>query len=270
MIDLIDTHTHLDNGDFDTDREACIERALAAGVTRMITIGAGGGAQSAERAIALAEKYPFVWATVGVHPNDAALAVDFDQIAELAAHPKVVGIGETGLDRFWDRAPLERQREYFERQIEIALAVQKPLVIHSRQAGEECFETLQRRGAGAVGGVFHCFSEDAAFAARLRSLNFLVSFPGFISFKKQTAAREVCAAVPLDQIMVETDAPYMAPEPHRGKRCEPAFVVDTARCLAAIHGVSFQEVAARTTANALRLFSQIRTSAETTPQRPPS
>lgn len=262
MVDIIDTHTHLDNGDFDTDRDACIERALAAGVTRMITIGAGGGAQSAERAIALAEQYPFVWATVGVHPNDAGIEVDLDQIAQLASHPKVVGIGETGLDRFWDRAPLERQRLYFERQIEIALAVKKPLVIHSRQAGEECFDTLERRGAAAVGGVFHCFSEDAAFAKRLRSLNFLVSFPGFISFKKQTAAREICAAIPLDQVMVETDAPYMAPEPHRGKRCEPAFVVDTARCLAAIHGISLQEVAARTTANALRLFAQMHTAAD--------
>lgn len=255
---ITDSHTHLDNEAFDEDREACIERALAAGVTRMITIGAGQGIESARRAIALAERYPFIWATAGIHPHDTGADFDFSELEALARHPKVVAIGETGLDFFRDWSPVDRQYNYFERQIELALAVHKPLVIHSRQAGEECIRILKEKGAEAVGGVFHCYSENAEFATRLRALGFLVSFPGFITFKKQDEARKVCSAIPLEQIMVETDAPYMAPEPHRGKRCEPSFVVETARQLATLKGVSLEEVAKQTTENTLGLFSLMR------------
>lgn len=255
---ITDSHTHLDSEVFDEDREACIERAIAAGVTRMITIGAGQGIESARRAIALVERYPFIWATAGIHPHDAGADFDFSELETLARHPKVVAVGETGLDFFRDWSPVDKQYIYFERQIEIALAVRKPIVIHSRQAGEECVRILEQRGAQAVGGVFHCYSENAEFALRLRALGFLVSFPGFITFKKQDEARQVCSAIPLEQIMVETDAPYMAPEPHRGKRCEPSFVVETARQLATLKGVSLEEVAKQTTENALRLFSLMR------------
>jgi TatD DNase family protein len=255
---ITDSHTHLDADAFDEDREACIERALAAGVTRMITVGAGRGIESARRAIALAERYPFVWATAGIHPHDAGSEIDFIELEALARHPKVVAVGETGLDFFRDWSPVEKQYLYFEKQIEIALAVGKPLVIHSRQAGEECLRILTAKGAGAVGGVFHCYAENAEFAARLSTIGFLVSFPGFITFKKQNEAREICAAIPLEQIMVETDAPYMAPEPHRGKRCESSFVVETARQLATVKGLSLEEVAKQTTENALRLFSIMR------------
>ncbi len=255
---ITDSHTHLDGEVFDEDREACIERAIAAGVTRMISVGAGQGIESARRAIALAERYPFIWATAGIHPHDAGADFDFSELEALARHPKVVAIGETGLDFFRDWSPIDRQYSYFERQIELALAVHKPLIIHSRQAGEECIRILEEKGAETVGGVFHCYSENAEFATRLRALGFLVSFPGFITFKKQDEARQVCSAIPLDQIMVETDAPYMAPEPHRGKRCEPSFVVETARQLATLKGVSLEEVAKQTTENALRLFSLMR------------
>jgi TatD DNase family protein len=255
---ITDSHTHLDNEDFDEDREACIERALAAGVTRMITIGAGGGIDSTRRAIALAERYSFIWATAGIHPHDAGEDFDFSELEALARHPKVVAVGETGLDFFRDWAPVERQYSCFERQIEIALNVGKPLVIHSRQAGEECIRILEQKGAKAVGGVFHCYSENAEFATRLRALGFLVSFPGFITFKKQEEARQICSAIPLEQIMIETDAPYMAPEPHRGKRCEPAFVIETARQLATLKGISLEQVAKQTTENALKLFSLMR------------
>jgi TatD DNase family protein len=255
---ITDSHTHLDSDVFDNDREEMIGRAVAAGVTRLVTVGAGAGLDSAVRAIALAERYSFVWATVGVHPHDAGKDIDFDYLKELARHPKVVAVGETGLDFFRDWAPKDRQYLYFEQQIAIAITAKKPLVIHSRDAGAECLRILTTNGAAAVGGVFHCFSEDAEFAAKLREIGFLVSFPGFITFKKQQDVRDTCAAIPLEQIMVETDAPYMAPEPHRGKRCEPCFVVETARQLAALKGLSLQEVARQTTDNALKLFSTMR------------
>lgn len=255
---ITDSHTHLDSEVFDNDREEMIERAFAAGVTRLVTVGAGAGLDSAVRAIALAERYPFVWATVGVHPHDAGKDIDFDHLTELTRHPKVVAVGETGLDFFRDWAPKDRQYLYFEQQIALALAAKKPLVIHSRDAGDECLRILTTNGAAAVGGVFHCFSENAEFAAKLREIGFLVSFPGFITFKKQQDARNTCSTIPLEQIMVETDAPYMAPEPYRGKRCEPSFVVETARQLAALKGLSLQEVARQTTDNALRLFSTMR------------
>ena len=257
-LNLTDSHTHLDSEVFNEDRELCIERFLAAGVTRIITVGASQGLESARRAIALAERYPFIWATVGVHPHDARMEIDFAELEDLAGHPKVVAIGETGLDQFRDWSPFDRQQIFFERQIEIALNIKKPIIIHSRQAGELCLETLKNKGAARVGGVFHCYSENAAFAQRLSEIGFLVSFPGFITFKKQLEAREICAAIPLEQIMVETDAPYMAPEPHRGKRCEPSFVVETARCLATLKGLSLEEVAKQTTTNALKLFSTMR------------
>jgi TatD DNase family protein len=255
---ITDSHTHLDADAFDEDREACIERAVAAGVSRIVTVGASQGIESARRAIELAECYPFVWATAGVHPHDAGADIDFAELEALARHPKVVAVGETGLDFFRDWSPVDKQYLYFERQIDLALSVRKPLIIHSREAGEECLRILTAKGAGAIGGVFHCYSENAEFAARLKEIGFLVSFPGFITFKKQEEARAVCAAIPLEQIMVETDAPYMAPEPHRGKRCEPAFVVETARQLAKVKGLSLEEIARQTTENALRLFSLMR------------
>lgn len=256
--ELIDSHAHLDADAFELDRDECIQRALAAGVTRILTVGAGYGAESARRAIALAERHAQLWASVGVHPHDAQLGVDLDELLPLAKHPKVVAIGETGLDFFKELAPRAAQLQAFERQIELALQVGKPLIIHSRNAGQECLSLLEQRGAAAVGGVFHCYAEDATFAAQLRVINFRVSFPGTLTFKKAEGVRAVCKEIPLEQILVETDAPYMAPEPHRGKRCEPAFVAQTAACLAQVKGLPLDEVAAITTANTLKLFSHMR------------
>jgi len=255
---LVDSHTHLDAEAFNEDRDAVIERAVNAGVTRLITIGAGRGIDSARAAVALAANNAHIWATVGIHPHDTGADLALPEIETLASHPRVVAIGETGLDFFRDWAPVDKQHRYFEKQIELALRVKKPLIIHSRDAGSQCLEILQRLGAAQVGGVFHCYSEDAAFAQTLRTMNFLVSFPGALTFKKSTATREICKNIPLDQIMVETDAPYLAPEPYRGKRCESSFVVETARCLATVHGIPFEEVARITTANALRLFSTMK------------
>jgi TatD DNase family protein len=257
-LDLMDTHCHLDSEPFEGDRDACVQRAVAAGVTRMITIGTGGGLAGARRAIEIAHNYPMVWASVGVHPHNAGEPFSANELERFALEPKVVAIGETGLDTFRDWAPIEKQRASFELQIELARAVKKPLIIHSRETGAECLETLIRTGAGEVGGVFHCFSEDAEFAARLRDINFRISLPGQLTFKRNHPLRDICREIPIEQILVETDAPYLSPEPYRGKRCEPAFVVETARKLAEVKGLSLEEVAAITTRNALELFSLIR------------
>lgn len=257
-LDIIDTHCHLDHEPFDVDREECIERASQAGVTRIITIGTGNGLAGAHRAIALAEQYPMVWATVGVHPHCAGREFALEELEHLARHPRVVAIGEVGLDFFRDWSPVEKQYEIFRWQIELATRLRKPLIIHSRNAGAECLAVLKEHNAQLVGGVMHCFSEDAAFAAQLRDINFLVSFPGQLTFKKADTVREICRDIPLEQIMVETDAPFLAPEPHRGKRCEPAFVVETARRLALIKGLPLEKVAEITTSNALKLFAGIR------------
>ncbi len=254
LPEITDSHTHLDATAFDLDREDVIERARQAGVTRIITIGSGGGFASASNAIALAQQYPWIWASAGVHPHDAAEPFDIARLEQSAINPRVVAIGETGLDFFRDWSPRDMQERWFRAQIELALRLNKPLIIHSREAGILCLEILQELHAEKVGGVFHCYAENAAFAKTLRGLNFLVSFPGTVTFKKADKLRETVSAIALDQIMLETDAPFMAPEPHRGKRCESAFVVETAKMVAKIKGVSLEELAQVTTENAKRLF----------------
>ena len=256
-MQFTDSHTHLDSKEFDTDRDEVVARAHEAGVTRLITIGASDGLTSARTVTGLTEKYSGVWASVGVHPQDASIPLDVAPLRELASHPKVVAIGETGLDFFKEWSPRESQFLWFRAQVELALSVKKPIVIHSRNAGEECIKLLEEMGAKEVGGVFHCFAENEHFAARLAKINFLVSFPGTLTFKKAENVRAVAKAVPLSQIMIETDAPYMAPEPNRGKRCESAFVVETAKTLAKIKELSVEEIAAITSANATRLFKLI-------------
>lgn len=254
MLQITDSHTHLDSEKLAHDQDGVVARANAVGVSRLITIGASGGLASARRAIEVSAKYPCVWATVGVHPHDAMLPYTREELVTLAKEPKVVGIGETGLDFYRDWSPKEKQIESFELHIDVALELGKPLVIHSREAGGECLSILQKMGASKVGGVFHCYAEDAEFAKRLRAINFLVSFPGTLTFKKAEEIRAICQAIPLDQIMVETDAPFMAPEPHRGKVCEPSYVVETLKTVARVKNLSLEEAAIATTNNALSLF----------------
>lgn len=245
-VQFIDSHTHLDSSEFAADLEDIIERARNAGVTGFVTIGAGGegGLTSARNAVKLAEKYPFVWAAVGVHPHHGLSPMtDLSELKELAKHPRVVAIGETGLDFYRDWCPKENQYSWFKAQIDIALEVKKPIIIHSREAANECLALLSEMGASKVGGVFHCYSEDAEFAKKLAAINFMVSFPGSLTFKKAEALRNAARDIPLSQIMLETDAPYMAPEPYRGKRCESAFMIETAKRLAQAKGVLFEECA---------------------------
>ncbi|MCO6432131.1 MAG: TatD family hydrolase [Deltaproteobacteria bacterium] len=254
MIELIDTHIHLDAADFDADREEVITRARSAGVCAMITVGAGYGLESATRAVEIASSHGDIWASVGVHPHDAGKEFSPDAIRKLCSNKKVVAIGETGLDFYRDWSPKERQYSAFRTQIELALEVGKPLIIHCRQAAEECLSVLQEMRASEVGGVFHCFSEDAAFARKLMDINFIVSIPGSVTFKKADALRDAVRQIPLDRIMLETDAPFLAPEPHRGKRCESALMVETAKAVADIKKISFEELAAATTHTARAFF----------------
>jgi TatD DNase family protein len=253
-IEIIDTHIHLDSEDYKADLPEVLERARAAGVTKFISVGAGNGFESASTSLALAEKYPFIWASVGIHPHDAKEAVNIEPLEKLASHPRVVAVGETGLDFFKCWAPKELQYEWFKAQVLLAKRVNKPLIIHCRSAAAECLQVVSELKAETVGGVFHCYSEDLNFAEKLRKINFLVSFPGTVTFKKAAAVQEAAKNIPLSQIMLETDGPFLAPEPYRGKRCESSYMLETARVIAKLKGITVEEVAEATTQNALNFF----------------
>lgn len=252
-MELIDTHCHLTNYS-DEEVQQILARAKSKHVTRVICIGASEGLDSAVRAIELAERFENVWATVGIHPHDAGKELDFTKLVKLSQHKKVVAIGETGLDFFRDWAPVDKQYELFQQTIKLALEVNKPLIIHSRDAAEQTIAELEKLSATQVGGVFHCYSETAEIAKRLNQMNFLVSFTGNITFKKAVEFRAEVAAIPLTQIMLETDTPYMAPEPFRGSKSEPAHVYEIAKKIAEVHGVTIEQVAETTTATARKFF----------------
>jgi TatD DNase family protein len=258
-LTLIDTHAHLDDEQFAADEAAVLDRARQAGVETVLTIGTTR--LSSVAAVRLAANYPVVRAVVGIQPNHVAQAAsdDWAEIERLAAEARVVAIGETGLDRYGDYTPFEQQVAMFEQHIDLARRRDLPLVIHCRDAEAEvlqCLESASR--VGPVRGVMHSFTGMAATALRCIELGFYISFAGMITFKnrKFDLLREVARAVPLDRLLVETDSPYLAPEPHRGGRNEPAYVVDTARRVAELRGVAVEEFAAITTANARRLFGR--------------
>ena len=220
----------------------------------MICIGASRGIESSPAAVSLARRHARVWATVGIHPQDAAKFTDMNSLRPLLSDDKVVAIGETGLDFYRDWAPKEDQYSLFRNSIRIAREVKKPIVIHCRDAYEETITVLKEESAGEVGGVFHCYAGDAEFAKRAIDMNFLVSFTGALTFKKADNLRAVVRAVPIERIMLETDTPYMAPEPFRGGKSEPMHVYQVAVTVAAVKGLTLEQVAEITTANAERLF----------------
>jgi TatD DNase family protein len=253
---LIDSHCHLDEARFAPDRDAVVERAVAAGVTRMITIGASGPLEANDAALALAERHPNVWATVGIHPHVAntVSAAALERLGQLAESPRVVAIGETGLDYFYDHSPRPVQQEAFRLFIALARRRRLPLSVHLRDAYADALDILRGERAGEIGGVIHCFSGDRAQARAFLDLEFDVSFSGIITFKNADELRAVARMVPADRFLVETDAPFLAPVPHRGKRNEPAYLVHTAAAIATIRGQSVAEVAALATANTERRF----------------
>jgi TatD DNase family protein len=252
-VTLVDSHCHLDDSKFDEDREQVIERARAAGVERMLAIGTGNGPPDLEAAVRLADRYPFLYATIGVHPHDAAKATEetFARLRELATHPKVLAIGEIGLDYHYDFSPRDVQRAVFGRQLVLAAEAGKPIVIHTREAWDD---TLAQIRTLPHGGIMHCFTGDPAQARQALDLGFHLSFGGVLTFPKAESVREAARLTPDDRLLVETDCPYLAPVPHRGKRNEPAFMVETVRRLAEVRGRTADEIAALTTANFARLM----------------
>jgi TatD DNase family protein len=253
-VRLVDSHVHLDDPKFDADREQTVERALAAGVDRMLAIGTGGGPPDLEVAVRQAERYPFLYATIGVHPHDASKATPetWTRMRELAAHPKVLAIGEIGLDYHYDFSPREVQRAVFRQQMEIAAECRKPIVIHTREAWDDTLTML--RGGWRGAGVMHCFTGDEAQAGQALDLGFHLSFGGVLTFPKAEAVRQAARVAPENRLLVETDCPYLAPVPHRGKRNEPAFLVETVRRLAEVRGCAPEEIAELTTRNFERLM----------------
>jgi TatD DNase family protein len=253
---VIDSHCHLDNEKFDPDRDAVIERALAVGVERMLVIGTGDGPPDLEPGIRLADKHEPIYATVGVHPHDASKATPdtYKRLADLLKHPKVVALGEIGLDYHYDHSPRDVQKAAFLEQMQIASEARKPIIIHTREAWKDTLALLEQywKPTG-LGGIMHCFSGNADQAARCLDLGFHLSFGGIVTFPKSADIQESARQTPANRILIETDAPYLAPVPHRGKRNEPAFVVETARKLAELRGVTPEEIARITSENFLGL-----------------
>ena len=253
----IDSHCHLDGHRFDDDREAVIERALQAGVSTMLAIGTGDGPPDLDVAIRLAESHSRIWASAGVHPHDAAKWTDDCEpmLRERMRHPRVVALGEIGLDYHYDFSPREVQQRVFIQQMGIAAEAGKPILIHTREAWDDTFDLIERywRPTG-LPGVMHCFSGGAAEALRSLGLGFTISYSGIVTYPKAPDVREAALLTPLDRMLVETDAPYLAPVPLRGKRNEPAYVVRTGEMLAELVGLAPQELARITSANFTRLF----------------
>lgn len=254
-VELIDTHCHLDADAFSQDRDGILERAAGAGVVRMLTIGIDAATSAA--AVQLAEQHAAVSAVVGIQPNyvHEVKPDDWETVVAMLDHPSVVGIGETGLDRYWDYAPLDTQVEYFHRHIQLSKKSGLPFVVHCREAEADVLQVLREEAkSGALSGVMHSFCGDSDVAAECLSLGMHISFGGMVTFRRNDELRAVAATVPLDRLLIETDAPYLAPHPKRGKRNEPAWVCHTAECLAEVHDVSLEELARQTTTNANGLF----------------
>lgn len=255
-MQLVDSHCHLDDRQFDGDREAAIERARQAGLQYILTIGTGDGPPDLDAAVRLADAHPDVFATVGVHPNDAAKinGDTFHHLGSLLAHPKVLAVGEIGLDYHWG-IPKETQLSAFERQLELAASARKPIVIHTRDAWADTLEILRNGWAPtSLPCIMHCFTGNPEQAEECLALGFSLAFGGVTTFPKAAELREAAKITPADRLLLETDSPYLAPAPHRGKRNEPSFVTHTASVIAQVRGVSLPELADQTTANFRRLF----------------
>ena len=257
---FIDSHAHIDGPEFDPDRDGIIERAKAAGVSVILNVGTGDPHSGAfERAVALGQKHDSIYTTIGTHPHDARLYDDNaeEKIKTLVQSQRVLAWGEIGLDFHYDNSPRDVQVEVFKRQLRAARECDLPVVIHTREAESETIEILKTDyGDANRRGIFHCFSGSKDLAQRGLELGFMISFSGIITFKKAEELRAVAREVPLDRLLIETDCPYLAPIPYRGKRNEPSYVVEVARCLAGIHGVNIDEIG-RVTSENFRSFFKI-------------
>jgi TatD DNase family protein len=261
---FVDSHAHLEVEQFDADREAMIARARESGIATILTIGCGTGPGSLDCAVQLAEKHDFLFATVGIHPHEAKLATDadFKEMEQLARRPKVIAWGEIGLDYFYDHSPRDVQQRVFLRQLELAQAAKLPIVIHCRpsqdteNAWEDCLNFLQKQWApNGLGGILHCFTGTWAHAKRALDMGFMISFAGNVTYPKAQQIRDAAKQAPLDRMLIETDSPFLAPVPHRGKRNEPSFVKEVARQVGELRGLSIEEVGRQTAQNFYRFFS---------------
>jgi len=256
---FIDSHAHLDSTDFDLDRSAVVERARAAGVDRVLAIGSGTGPGTLDCAIRLSETFEGVDASIGIHPHEAVLATeeDFRLLVDLAEHSAVIAWGEIGLDFHYDHSPRDVQREVFAEQLKLAAARRLPVIIHTREAEEDTLKVLQDHwGRPEIGGILHSYSGSMELAQVGLEMGFLLSFSGMLTFPKAQNVRDVAHRVPMDRLLIETDSPFLAPVPHRGKRNEPAFVVETAKAMAQLKGTSLDIIARQTSENYRRLFDQ--------------
>ena len=260
---FVDSHAHLDGKQFDSDREQVVARAREAGLTAIVAIGNGDGPPELDAGIKLAEQHPFMYATIGIHPHEARLASDhsYAEMERLARRPKVIAWGEIGLDYFYDHSPRDTQKEVFTRQMELAAAAKLPIVIHCRpsdnsdNAWEDCLQMMQEQWAPkGIGGILHCFTGSWPQAKRALDMGFMISFAGNVTFPKAQQIRDAALEVPLDRMLIETDSPYLAPIPHRGKRNEPVYVKETARKLGQLRGLSMEEVGECTSRNFYNFF----------------
>jgi len=256
---LVDSHAHLDDARFAEDRDALIQRAWDAGVERILTIGNGAGPDDMGCGIPYADGYDWIFTSVGIHPHDAAKTEErhYDLMRTLAGHPKVLAIGETGLDYHYDNSPRDVQQRVFERQAEIAVQLKLPVIVHTREAEEDTERIL--RASRVTRGVLHCFTSSAHLADVAIEIGFCVSFSGIVTFPNARDLAEIARSIPEDRLLVETDCPYLAPVPHRGKRNEPAFVTETAKFVANLRGISPEELGRQTSENFTRLFSPRKT-----------
>jgi len=252
---LIDSHAHLDDVRFDSDRDAVLQRAWSAGVRTILTIGNGSGPDQMGCGIPIAEAHDWIYTSVGVHPHDASKVEEhhYVQMEGLSTHPKVLAVGEAGLDYYYDNSPREVQREVFRRQAALAKKLDLPLIVHTRDADDDTEVVLREAQIGR--GVIHCFTSGDRLADFAVSIGFLISFSGIVTFPNAKSLADIAGRIPADRILVETDCPYLSPVPHRGKRNEPAFVAETARFIAAKRGMTPDELAAQVSANFDRLFA---------------
>ena len=256
-MDLIDSHAHIDFPQFAEDRDAMLQRAREAGVNTLLAIGTGPGPEKLDAALPYAEKYEWIYTSIGIHPHEAkdAKTQHFHELARLAQHPKVIAWGEIGLDYFYDHTPRDLQANVFRGQMELAHAAKLPVIIHCRDAWDDCLDMLDRHWKPTgLGGILHCFSGTLGHARRGLDLGFLISFAGNSTYPKAQNIRDVAKELPLENILIETDAPFLAPQPYRGKRNEPAYVAEVAKTLANVRNLPPEEIAATTASNFRQFF----------------
>jgi TatD DNase family protein len=256
-MDLIDSHAHIDFPQFAEDREAMLERARSEGVNTLLAIGTGPGPEKLDAAIPFGEAHDWIYTTVGIHPHEAkeVTPAHLDTLARLAQHPKVIAWGEIGLDYFYDHSPRELQHRVFRDQMELAHAAKLPLIIHCRDAWTDCLKTLEESWKPTgLGGILHCFTSTIEDARRGLDMGFMISFTGNLTYPKAQNIRDVARDLPLENILIETDSPYLAPQAFRGKRNEPAYVTEVAKALGNVRNLGTEETAAMTAANFRRFF----------------